>query len=332
MLYTRRDFGKLALATVPMAAVAPLARLVAAAKPNSTFGGVHIGIITYSFRSLSATAEDTLKYCLDCGIDGIELMSNVAEGYAGAPLPQGRGGGPGGQGRGRAELTPEQLAERRKRAEELKNWRLSVSMDKYKAFRRMYEDAGVKIYAFKLPPTLEMSDDEYAYIWNVAETLGANHVTMELPTDDALLKRVADYAAKRKLRIAFHTHGQGGASGFDRVLSASPYTALNFDVGHYYGVNGQSPVPLVEKYHGRIASLHLKDRKGPAAPDPSGRGGGPNMPWGHGETPLTDVLQLMKKNKYRFPASIEYEYQTPEGSDVIAEVRKCVDYCKRALA
>ena len=220
----------------------------------------------------------------------------------------------------------------RKRAEEMKAWRLSVSMDKYKAFRKMYESAGVKIYAFKLPPTLEMSDDEYAYIWNVAETLGANHVTMELPTDDALLKRVADYAAKRKLRIAFHTHGQGGASGFDRVLNASPYTALNFDVGHYYGVNGQSPVPLVERYHDRIASLHLKDRKGPGSPDPSGRGGGPNMPWGQGETPLAAILQSMKKNKYKFPASIEYEYSTPEGSDVLTEIKKCVEYCRKSLA
>jgi sugar phosphate isomerase/epimerase len=360
MDYTRREFGKIALATATL----PMANLMAQAKPNSTFGGVKIGIITYSFRSLPSSAEETLKYCLDCGIDGIELMSNVAEGYAGAPA-QGRGAGPGGapgrgpggapgaaggpppggaggagapgggQGRGRAALTPEQQEERRKRAEEMKAWRLSVPMAKYKAFRKMYEDAGVKIYAFKLPPTLEMSDQEYAYIWNVAETLGANHVTMELPTDDALLKRVADYAAKRKLRIAFHTHGQGGASGFDRVINASPYTALNFDVGHYYGVNGESPVPLVEKYHDRIASLHLKDRKGPTPGQPAaegGRGGGPNMPWGQGETPLAAVLQLMKKNKYKFPASIEYEYQTPEGSDVITEIKKCVAYCRKALA
>ena len=182
-------------------------------------------------------------------------------------------------------------------------------MAKYQAFRKMYEDAGVKIYAFKLPPTLEMSDEEYAYIWNVAEALGSDHVTMELPTDDALLKRVAEYAAKRKLRIAFHTHGQGGASGFDKVLTASPYTALNFDVGHYYGVNGESPLPLVEKYHDRIASLHLKDRKGPTPGQPAaegGRGGGPNMPWGQGETPLAAILQSMKKNKFKFPASIEY--------------------------
>jgi sugar phosphate isomerase/epimerase len=218
----------------------------------------------------------------------------------------------------------------------MKNWRLSVPMSKYKAFRKMYEDAGVKIFAFKLEPRLDMSDEEYAYIWNVGETLGANHITMELPTDDKLLQRVADYAAKRRLLIAFHTHGQGGASGFDKVLGASKYTALNFDVGHYYGVNGQSPVPLVEKYHDRIASLHLKDRKGPGSADPSGRGGpgggGPNMPWGQGETPLKEVLQLMKKNKFKFPASIEYEYQTPEGSDVITEMKKCVQFCREALA
>ena len=89
-------------------------------------------------------------------------------------------------------MTPEQQAAMQARADELKKWRLSVSMDKYKAFRKMYQDAGVRIYAFKLPPTMSMSDQEYEYIWNVGETLGANHITMELPTDPALLQRVCD--------------------------------------------------------------------------------------------------------------------------------------------
>lgn len=237
---------------------------------------------------------------------------------------------PGAGGR-RQPPTPEERAAMQRAAGQMKDWRLSVSMDKFKAFRKMYEDAGVRIYAFKLPPTMAMSDQEYEYIWNVAETVGANHVTMELPADDALLKRVADYAAKRKLQIAFHTHGQGGSSGFDKALGASPYTALNLDVGHYFGVTGQSPVPVIEKYHDRIASLHLKDRKGPSSPENTGRGG-PNMPWGQGETPLKEVLQVMKKNRYKFPGSIEYEYNTPEGSDVLTEVKKCVQYCREALA
>jgi len=353
MLYTRRDIGKIALA-------AGTASKLMAAKPDSKFGGVQIGTITYSFRSLPSSAEQVLGYCTDCGISAIELMSNVAESYAGAPAGGGRGfggqmtpGGPppargGGQGRGRGQgggrgqMTPEQQAAMQKAAEEMKNWRLTASMDKYtmdkyKAFRKMYNDAGVTIYAFKLPPTMNMSDQEYEYIWNVGETLGANHITMELPTNDELLHRVGEFAAKRKLRIAFHTHGQGGDSGFDKALGASPYTALNLDVGHYYGVNGKSPVPVIVKYHDRIASLHLKDRKGPGSPAkegdaPAPGGGGPNMPWGQGETPLREILQTIKKNGYKFPASIEYEYNTPEGSDVLTEVKKCVQYCKDALA
>jgi len=47
---------------------------------------------------------------------------------------------------------------------------------------------------------------------------------------------------------------------------------------------------------------------------------------------LQELLQVMKKKRYKFPGSIEYEYETPEGSDVIAEVKKCVAYCKAALA
>ena len=317
MLLTRRDVGRLALG-----AAAAAARM--SAKPNSNFGGVQIGVITYSFRALPGSAEEILKYTVDCGLSGIELMSYTAEAYAGAPISAMRT--PGGQKSGKKSGNKNSAAE-------LTKWRLAASMDKYKAFRKMYEDAGVKIYAFKLPPTMAMSDAEYDYIWNVAQTLGANHVTTELPEDDELLHRVAEYAAKRKLRIAFHTHGQGGSSNFGKVLAASPYTALNFDVGHFYGVNGESPVPMMEKYHDRIASLHLKDRKGPgSAGENKGRPGGPNMPWGQGETPLKEVLQVMKKRKYKFPASIEYEYDTPAGSDVLTEVKKCVEYCKKALA
>lgn len=359
MIYTRRQIGKLALGTGLVAGYGVTRKTLqgAAARPNSMFGGVQIGTITYSFRSLPSNAEEVLGYCVDCGISGIELMSEPAEQYAGAPV-QPRGGGFGGppprpgamggpppgsgaqgapptgrapmEGAPRAprrELTPEQQEARRQAAEATTKWRLSISMDKYAALRKMYEDAGVKIYAFKLPPTMEMSDDEYDYIWNVGETLGANHITMELPREDQddLLQRVGEYAAKRRLRIAFHTHGQGGASGFDKALGGSDYTALNFDVGHFWGVNGTSPVPLVEQYHDRIASLHLKDRQSPAD-------GGQNMPWGQGSTPLKDVLQSMKRNGYQFPASIEYEYRTPEGSDVLTEMKKCVEYCRQSLA
>ena len=62
------------------------------------------------------------------------------------------------------------------------------------------------------------------------------------------------------------------------------------------------------------------------------KNGGDNLPWGQGETPIKEALQLMKAEKYKFPATIELEYHTPEGSTVMAEMAKCVQYCKDALA
>src|SRR5689334_25407511 len=99
MSYTRRDFGKLALAGLPAAAVLgrteSLFGAFAQAKPNSVFNGVQIGTITYSYRSMpDQSAEATLKYILDSGISAIELMGGPVESFAGAPS-SGRGGGPG---------------------------------------------------------------------------------------------------------------------------------------------------------------------------------------------------------------------------------------------
>jgi hypothetical protein len=44
------------------------------------------------------------------------------------------------------------------------------------------------------------------------------------------------------------------------------------------------------------------------------------------------VLHLIKKNKYKFPATIEFEYNIPEGSDAIKEVIKCREFAAKALS
>jgi sugar phosphate isomerase/epimerase len=79
-------------------------------KVNSTFGGVKIGAITYSFRDLPGTnAEETLDYLLQSGLSHCELMYGPIEVSAGAPvinfreiMEQFRPGGPGGHEGNRA--------------------------------------------------------------------------------------------------------------------------------------------------------------------------------------------------------------------------------------
>jgi sugar phosphate isomerase/epimerase len=325
MRYTRREFATLAAAGFPAAALVGLDESIFSpptdAKPNSLIGGVQVGTITYSYRSMpDQSAEATLKYIVDSGISAIELMNGPAESFAGAPQGQrGSGGGRRGQ-----PPTPEQQAAQRESANRLRQWRTSVSMDRFKALRRMYNDAGVTIYAWKaLNPN--MSDGEFEYVFNVAEALGCTHTTLELPTDVSQLKRAGAFAEKRKIYAAYHTHMQGNMTAFDQAFAVSKANMANVDLGHYVAGGGGNPIPFLEKFHDRIASFHLKDR---TTPDH----GAKNLPWGTGDTPLKQILQTVKKNRWTMPASIELEYEVPPGSDAVKEVARCLQFCRDALA
>ncbi|UOE51066.1 sugar phosphate isomerase/epimerase [Mucilaginibacter sp. SMC90] len=278
--------------------------LTKANKPNSLINGVQIGVITYSFRSMPDTIDDLLKYCIDCNINAIELMGDAAEIYAGAP---------------KREAGEDWAVFGKKIAE----WRATAPIDKFKEIRKKYNDAGVSIYAWK-PNALgsKNSDAEIDYAFNAGKALGVNHVTVELP-DEAQTKRLGDIAARHKMMVGYHAHTQATPTLWDTALSQSKYNGINLDVGHYVAGTSSSPIPFIEKYHDRITSMHIKDRK---------FHDGPNQPWGQGDTPIKEVLQLLKNNHYKFPATIELEYKIPDGSDAVKEVKVCRQFAADALA
>ena len=284
--------------TAALAASSMLPRVVRAAegeKPNSNFGGVQIGVITYSYRSLPGSAEDILKYVTQCGINSIELMGGPAEQFAGAP--------------GKKDLL---------------DWRLSAPMDKFEALRKMYNDAGVEIHIVKFGDigNKGMPDGQIEYYFKVAKALGAKGITRELSDDAA--KRLGPMADQFGVVIGFHNHTQLTPTTYDGdILSYGKNLAMNLDIGHYVAGTNHSPIALIEKFSDRILSLHLKDRK---------VNNGPNMPFGQGDTPVALTLQYLKRNKLTFPADIELEYKVPADSDAVQEVTKCVQFCKEALA
>ena len=102
-------------------------------------------------------------------------------------------------------------------------------------------------------------------------------------------------------------------------MSYSKYHGVNLDIGHFTAADYDA-VAYINEHHDRITNLHLKDRK---------KNQGANLPWGQGETPIKEVLQLLRRRKWDIPANIEYEYQ---GQDAVAEVAKCYQFCKDALA
>ncbi|MFP6581428.1 MAG: sugar phosphate isomerase/epimerase [Candidatus Hydrogenedentota bacterium] len=261
------------------------------AKPDSNYNGVQIGAITYSYRSMPSTAEDLLGYLVQNGLSSVELMGGPAEEFAKRHTPETGVDGP---------------------------------MDGYKSLRKMYNKAGVNIHIAKFGNIGErdMSDEQVDYYFRAAKALGAKGITREM--SKGIAKRLGPLADKHKIIIAFHNHTQITPTTYDgNFLSYGKYLGINLDIGHYVGGTGESPIPVIEKHHDRILSLHLKDRK---------KNDGPNMPWGEGDTPIKEVLQYIKKNKLKIVGDIEVEYPIPAGSDAAKEVGRCAQYCKEALA
>jgi sugar phosphate isomerase/epimerase len=240
-----------------------------------------------------------LNYAIQSGLNSVELMGGTVEQYAGIPQS--------------------------KDLQVIKQWRTSVSMDKFKAVHKMFKSKGIKIDILKLGDK-SWSDEEIDYAFNVCKTLGARGITMEISEEAA--KRMEPFSEKHNLYVIFHNHLQPGDPkfSFDKILAYGPKLMLNLDCGHYFGATGLNPCALIERLHDRIASVHIKDKTGPKATDPN-----KNQEFGKGETPVVEILQLIQKNKWPITCDIELEYNIPEGSDAVKEVTKCVKYCREAL-
>jgi len=358
MNYTRRDLGKIALAAVP------LARAYAAI--NSKLGGVQIGAITYSFNSIASDPEAIIKAMAEIGLGEAELMSNHCEALAGAPaMPSfGRGGGGGGRGRGaggasgavsvqtamssqtppapaagadagagrrggggRAPLTPEQQAQMEQAQAAVAKWRAGTTADTWKAARRKFNDAGIEVALLCYNMNDRMKDEDIEYGFQMAKGLGVKGMTTS--TTLTMAKRIAPIADKHKLLVGYHGHDATNdpnqtatLESYAALMAYGKYNGVNLDIGHFTAANYDA-VAFIKEHHAKITNLHLKDRK---------KDHGMNVPWGQGDTPIKDVLQLLKKEKYGFPANIELEYRIPEDSNVVAEMKKCLQYCKDALA
>ena len=220
-------------------------------------------------------------------------------------------------------MTPEQRAAQQARAEELRKWRLALSIDRFKDVRKKFDDAGISLRLLCFNMTQSITDDEIDYAFQMANALGVRAISST--TQVTVSKRIAPFADKHQIMIGFHGHSNltdpnefATPESFATAMSYSKYHGINLDIGHFTAANFDA-VPYIKEHHDRITNIHLKDRK---------KNQGQNVPWGEGDTPIKDVLTLMKQARYDIPANIEFEYP----GDPLVEVPKCLAYCKQALA
>jgi sugar phosphate isomerase/epimerase len=348
MELTRRDLGKIALVSLP------LSRAFGAKMIDSKIEGVQIGAITYSFNTIaSPDPQRIIDAYVTVGLGEAELMSNHCEALAGAPaVPNfGRGGGrgPGGPPRaaapsqanaagtppvpappqrgGRAPLTPEQQAEMQAANEKVAQWRADTGPGTWKAVRKRFNDAGVEVALLCYNMRDSMKDEDIEYGFAMAEGLGVKAISTS--TTLTMAKRIAPIADKHKIMVGYHGHDQTNdpnqtatLESYDTLMAYGGYNGINLDIGHFTAANYDA-VAFIKQHHDRITNLHIKDRK---------KDHGPNVAeWGTGDTPIRAVLQLLKTEKYPIPANLELEYPIPEGSDIVAEAKKCFAYVKSCL-
>lgn len=314
LTYTRREFGKLALATVPASALFA-DRLSAQAKINSTIKGVQIGAITYSFNRIVAQGgvDAIINAYIAIGLGEMEIMSNHAEALVGAPTA-GRGGRRG------TPPTPEQEAALKAR----NDWRAAATDATFKPVRDKIQNAGIDLRVLCYNVNTNTSDADLEYGFRMAKALGVR--AMSTSTQVSMGKRLAPLAEKYKMPVGFHGHDSveqpdeiHNEASFKAIMAISSFFNANLDVGHFTAAGGDA-VDFIRKYHDRITNLHFKDMRR--------NEGNSYTPFGQGHAPLKEVLLLVSREKYNFPVNIEFEYQ----GDPLVEVPKCFQYIKDALA
>jgi len=289
---SRRDAGKLL--------IAGSAGLWAASRKgwsvpyiDSAIKGVQIGAQSYSFRDRDLDA--CIEAFVTVGLGECELVESHA-----APKLEG---------------------------EALRKWWLTAPASHFHDVRTKFDNAGVRIYALTYAFRKGMTDEDIEAGFKAAEALGVKYITSS--SNVSMAHRVDKYAQKYKIMVGFHGHDQTSnpdefstPQTFARAMKdASRYIGVNLDIGHFVAANGD-PVAYIREHHQKIVTLHLKDRK---------KNHGANLPFGQGDTPIVAVLRLLRDNKWKIPANIEYEYGEPPKFNTIAEVEACYDYCRRAL-
>ncbi len=260
--------------------------------------GVRIGNMTYSFRDLPL--EGAIKAQVAAGIGYCELD----QGHLERPLGFRRDA----EGR-----------------EKLRQWRLTTAMKEYTSARKLFEQAGLPLWGTIYSVRDDFTDEEIERGFQFARALGVGVMTGSSTV--SAIRRVVPFAEKYKIPYGVHNHSNvsnpnefASPESFEKALSLSKYIGANFDVGHYFAA-GYDPVEWIRGNHKRITNIDLCDRKAKQ---------GAQMPWGEGDTPLREILLLMKRERYPFPATIQYEYKG--AADSLTEVKRCFEFCQRVLA
>ncbi len=208
--------------------------------------------------------------------------------------------------------------------EALVKWRQQVKMKTFDAIAKEFKEAGIKIQAYAANMNDQTSDHDMELAFKIAKALGTDTLTTSATI--TAMKRIDRFAQKYKIKVGMHNHSNvhrpndfSSPESFSKAMEGcSSYTQINLDIGHFVAANFD-PIDFMKHNHEKIVCIHVKDRK---------KNQGDAVPFGEGDTPIGEVLRLIKDNRWNIPANIEYEYK---GADTKTELARCLNYCKEMI-
>jgi Xylose isomerase-like TIM barrel len=325
-MVSRRSFGRLLAAGLPLMMATGAILPAYAQLKNERVHGVKYGVISFSFiqdmpKSGDAGRVDNLiRAMTSLGLYDLEIMPDDMTPASLGPLrPPTANGWTQWLLRAFGCTTGDDTT----RTADDRRWWAETPLSHFEGVRRKFNDAGINIECFMGNDWV--TDEELNRDFLIAKALGARYLGR--PAGLPRIQRMARAAETHNFPIYVHNE-QEKEDYLLAAMAVSPLVRINFDTGNYTGAGGSNHLAFIEAYHDRISHLHLKDRKRD----------GTITPLGQGDTPVKQILWLLRDKQYDIGAFIENEvgllehwFKGQPVTPTIASVRQFVNYMNQVL-
>jgi len=157
--------------------------------------------------------------------------------------------------------------------------------------------------------------EEWEQLFAFAKDMGVQNIDTE--PDPGQFEYIIPMAEKYKINLALHNHPKPSRYWSpDSVLkyaAKSKFIGSCSDIGHWVR-SGLDPVACLKQLDGHVLGMHFKDV---VKDTPDGKYH--DVVWGKGDSKVDAVMAEMKRQKFKGPISVEYEYHWENNAPEVAE-------------
>jgi sugar phosphate isomerase/epimerase len=193
--------------------------------------------------------------------------------------------------------------------------KMDFKMDaaKRKEVKALLKKHGITMTAFGVVKGKDKA--EWEQLFEFAKDMGVLNIDTEPDPDQ--FAYIIPMAEKYKINIALHNHPKPSRywhpDSVQKYRAGSKFVGSCSDIGHWVR-SGLDPVTCLKQLEGHVLGMHFKDVV-KDTPDSKYH----DVVWGKGDSKVDAVIAEMKRQKFKGPISVEYEYHWENNGPEVAE-------------